>query len=172
DPSNIFPWYNKGRALLSLGKPQEALDAFNRCTQITISDAEVWNYKGVAFLELGKYQDALDCFKSALSINPAYDEARKNQDLAVNRGQVYTIKGSPLPTTRPVAVTTTNAEPLPIIPATTVPATPSATLEVAAAIPEQTDSGTPATTTYTPLPAWATLAAVISAALVLGIQRR
>ncbi|MCX6691057.1 MAG: tetratricopeptide repeat protein, partial [Methanoregula sp.] len=157
DPSNIFPWYNKGRALLSLGKPQEALDAFNRCTQITISDAEVWNYKGVAFLELGKYQDALDCFKSALSINPAYDEAKKNSDLAVNRAQVYTIKGSPLPTTEPTPVIT-SPEPVQVVTGITVQANLVATTEMATATPEQTGSGTPATTTYTPLPAWATLA--------------
>jgi tetratricopeptide (TPR) repeat protein len=172
DPSNIFPWYWKGRALLSAGKPQEALDAFNRCTQITISDAEVWNYKGVAYLQTGQYQDALDCFKSALSINPTYDEAKKNSDLAVNRAQVYTITGSPLPTTKPVAVTTTNAEPMPIVTETTVQATTVATLEVTTATPGQTGSAPPATTTYSPLPAWAALAGIICAAVVLGIQRR
>jgi tetratricopeptide (TPR) repeat protein len=171
DPSNIFPWYRKGRALLSSGKPQEALDAFNRCTQITISDAEIWNYKGVAYLQTGQYQDAVDCFKSALSINPAYDEAKKNLGLAVNRAQVYTITGSPLPTTKPTPVIT-GAEPLPIVTETTAPTTAPATTEIASPIPEQTDSAIPAKTTYAPLPAWATLAGIISAAVVLGIQRR
>ena len=171
DPSNIFPWYRKGRALLSSGKPQEALDAFNHCTQITISDAEVWNYKGVAFLELGQYQDALDCFKSALSINPAYDEAKKNTDLAINRAQVYTIKGSPLPTTKPTPVIT-SPEPVQVATEITVQATLFAPTEIATAIPEQTGSAIPAKTSYSPLPAWATLAGIISAAVVLGIQRR
>jgi len=171
DPSNKFPWYRKGRALLSLGKPQEALDAFNRCTQITISDAEVWNYKGVAFLELGKYQDALDCFKSALSIDPTYEEARKNQDLAMNRAQVYTIKGSPLPTTKPIPVIT-SPEPVQVETEITVQATASATTVNTPAIPEQTDTTIPAKTTYSPFPAWVTLAGIIIAAVVLGIQRR
>jgi tetratricopeptide (TPR) repeat protein len=171
DPSNMFPWYRKGRALLSAGKPQEALDAFNRCTQITISDAEVWNYKGVAYLQTGQYQDALDCFKSALSINPAYDEAKKNSDLAVNRAQVYTIKGNPVPTTKPTPVIT-SPEPVQVVTGITLQANLVATTEIATAIPTQTGSATPATTTYSPLPVWAALAGIIGAAVVLGIQRR
>ena len=171
DPSNIFPWYRKGRALLSSGKPQEALDAFNRCTQITISDAEVWTNKGVAYLQTGQYQDALDCFKSALSINPAYDEAKKNSDLAVNRAQVYTIKGSPLPTTKPTPVITT-PEPIQVVTGITVQGNLVTTTEIVTVTPEQTGSATPATTTYSPLPVWATLAGIISAVVVLGIQRR
>ncbi len=171
DPSNIFPWYRKGRALLSLGKPQDALDAFNHCTQITISDAEIWNYKGVAYLQAGQYQDAVDCFKSALSIDPTYEEARKNQDLAMNRAQVYMIKGSPLPTTKPVAATT-NSEPVPIVTEITLPTTAPATTEIVTPIPQQTDTTIPAKTTYSPFPAWAIIAGLIGAAVILGIQRR
>ena len=171
DPSNIFPWYRKGRALLSAGKPQEALDAFNRCTQITISDAEVWNYKGVAYLQTGQYQDALDCFKSALSINPTYDEAKKNSDLAVNRAQVYSITGSPLPTTKPTSVIT-SPERVQAETGITIQANIVAITEIATATPAQTGSAPPATTTYSPLPAWAALAGIICAAVVLGIQRR
>ncbi|WAC06010.1 MAG: tetratricopeptide repeat protein [Methanoregula sp.] len=171
DPSDIFPWFRKGKALLSLGKPEEALDAFNRCTQITISDAEVWNYKGVAFLQTGKYQDAVNCFKSALSIDPTYSEAKKNMDLAMNRAQVYQVSGSPLPTTKPVGVTT-SVEPLPVVTGTDLEPTVPATTAITTAIPEQTDAVPQTKTTYSPLPAWVIIAGLIIAIMVLGPQKR
>jgi tetratricopeptide (TPR) repeat protein len=173
DPSNLFPWYRKGRALLTLGKPQDALNAFNHCTQITISDAEVWNYKGVAFLQLGKYQDALDCFKTALSIDLTYAEAKKNKELAMGRAQVYNNTGTPLPTTKPVATTT--SESIPIVTETTIRATATVVIEARIETPtlKQTETAIPVKTTYSPLPAWAPIAGIVGAGVVLlGIRKR
>ena len=134
--------------MLEIGKPQEALDAFNRCTQITIKNATVWNYKGEALLQVGQYQDALDCFKTATSLDPNYTDAKKNIDLAINHGQVYLI-GTPTPTLRPVSAITPPTL-VPVTTETTITITtiqPAQTTEIVT-IPIQTETSIPIKATY------------------------
>jgi tetratricopeptide (TPR) repeat protein len=111
DPRNLNALNRKGLALLSLGRYQEALDAFNQCTQITIQNAEIWNNKGLAYGALGDYNNALVCFKRAISIDPAYSDAKQNLEKVYVKAPFFT----PIITPSPKDTTTARTTPEPVI---------------------------------------------------------
>ena len=111
DPRNLNALNRKGLALLSLGRYQEALDAFNQCTQITIHNAEVWNNKGLAYGALGDYTNALVCFKRAISIDPAYSDAKQNLEKVYVKAPFFT----PIITPSPKETATARTTPAPVL---------------------------------------------------------
>lgn len=68
DPANPETWHNKGNALNSLGKFEEALSCFDKALEINPNYAEAWNNKGLALGKLGRYQEALECYDKASMI--------------------------------------------------------------------------------------------------------
>jgi tetratricopeptide (TPR) repeat protein len=61
-------------------------DEAGRETEIVLridqNNAVAWNSLGVIFLAKEQTKDAVEAFKRALSLNPDYDEAKTNLDLA------------------------------------------------------------------------------------------
>jgi len=170
DPGNIDGWNRKGLALLALKRPQEALDAFNQCTRITVKNADVWNNKGLALLQLGKYQDALECFNKALGIDPSYEAAKQNKEMAMNNAQLYGGTGTPQQTIKPVTATTLSDGTLPVTEPTAITTQAAGTATVA---PEQPEAAAGTMTTYAPLPAWGAVAGVLGAGIItLGARKR
>ena len=55
-------WSNKGYALISQKKYQQALDSINRATKIDPKNAHAWNYRGYAHLSLKQFDEAIKDF--------------------------------------------------------------------------------------------------------------
>jgi tetratricopeptide (TPR) repeat protein len=70
DPKGSDAIYNKGLALLTLGKFNESNECFNQLLERNPKDPETWNNKGIVFHSLEKYSAAIKCFEKALSLNP------------------------------------------------------------------------------------------------------
>lgn len=162
DPMNLDGWNQQGLMYLSLGRYDAALEAFNRCTRITQTNAVIWNNKGLAYAGLLDYPNAMSCFKTAINLDPSFEEARRNLDKAYERKPFFTTTITPAP------VATTPALPEPSQPPGTGPATPILTTEVPStfvspdgAPPEETQ---PATTTYAPVPLSLVIAGVLAGA--------
>jgi tetratricopeptide (TPR) repeat protein len=109
-PDNFDGWNEKGLALISLGRYDEALDAYDHATKITIKNATIWNNKGLAYAGLENYNKALICFKTALSIDPAYEDAKANMEKTYERKPFVTPSD-----TQTVILTTLPAEQTPSI---------------------------------------------------------
>ena len=76
-------WFNKGFALSSLGRHNEALQAYNRAIEIDPQVAVAWNNKGNALDDLGKYDEAIAAFNEAIRLDPKFAEAWSNKGIAL-----------------------------------------------------------------------------------------
>ena len=63
-------WMNKGCALDTLGRREEAIGCLDRALAIDPRDARAWNNKGVALYGLGRHEEAINCYEQALEIDP------------------------------------------------------------------------------------------------------
>jgi len=70
NPQFVLAWYNKGNALASLGRNDEAIKAFDRAIELNPKLAITWVDKSCALSELGRYQDALDAAEKAIGLDP------------------------------------------------------------------------------------------------------
>ena len=70
NPNDARAWYNKGVALVNLGKHDEAIKCFDKAIKINPNDAKAWYNKGVELVNLGKYDEAIKCFDKAIKIDP------------------------------------------------------------------------------------------------------
>jgi tetratricopeptide (TPR) repeat protein len=83
DSNYASAWYNKGVALVDLGKYEEALVYFDKAIELNPNDAEVWDNKGIVLGYLGKHEEALVCFNKALEQNPNNADAWYNKGVAL-----------------------------------------------------------------------------------------
>jgi tetratricopeptide (TPR) repeat protein len=164
DPQNLNAWNRKGLALLAIGRYQDALDAFSQCTMITINNAEVWNNKGLTYGALGDYNNAMVCFKRAISIDPAYSEAKRNLDKAYIKAPFFTPTIATSPKVTATIQTTPQPTELVSIPAQVIT---SVTSIPATEIP--TEPPSTAQTTYAPL---SPFGAIIGIAIICTILVR
>ncbi len=75
---------NKGKALDSLGRYEEALACYDRALAVNPQLAEAWSNKGGALHRLGRYEEALACCDRALALNPQYASAWSNKGGALH----------------------------------------------------------------------------------------
>ncbi len=64
DPNHFVAWYNKGFALLNLGKHKETIACYNKVLEIEPQNAVAWHNKGESFKALGMYKEAIEAFKN------------------------------------------------------------------------------------------------------------
>ena len=76
-PDNVDAWYNLGLALLKLGKPGDAREAF--ATTVRISPSRVFARINLAELLLaeGKQEEALEHLEAAIKLAPEEQQARE-----------------------------------------------------------------------------------------------
>ena len=55
-------WNNKGLALNSLGRYDEAIKCYDKAIEIDPNDADAWNNKGLALNSLGNNDEAKKCY--------------------------------------------------------------------------------------------------------------
>lgn len=73
-------WFDEGMALLDEGKHAEALECFQKATEINPHFIPAWVYQGIALEQLGNYEEAIARYSKAIEINP------KVADLWYNKG--------------------------------------------------------------------------------------
>lgn len=71
-PNVAEAWNNKGVTLAALGKPDEAIDAFDQAFKFKHDFTSAWINKGAALMELGKNDEAVQAFEQALRIDPTH----------------------------------------------------------------------------------------------------
>jgi tetratricopeptide (TPR) repeat protein len=65
-------WFNKGRALISQGKYDEAIQAYDIAIQLRPDYAEAYYSKGVALDSQGKYDEAIQDFDKVIQLEPDF----------------------------------------------------------------------------------------------------
>jgi Ca-activated chloride channel family protein len=77
--------FNRGAALFKLGRPKEAREAYLRASGIEDPGMKKQNYFNIGntFLAEGAFQDAIPYYRRALEIDPGFDDARFNLELAL-----------------------------------------------------------------------------------------
>ncbi|QGM45119.1 DUF6165 family protein [Methylocystis heyeri] len=78
-PNDAEALYNRGNALLSLRRFEEALESFDKALAIAPRYAEAHNNRGNVLQELNRHRDALPSYDKALAITPHYAEAHNNR---------------------------------------------------------------------------------------------
>jgi len=68
----------RGRLLLTLGRPAEALSAFGRALALNPNDAKAISNRAVALAALGSRDAAITEFQRALQKDPCLSDAREN----------------------------------------------------------------------------------------------
>lgn len=89
NPHSAAACFNRGNALQSLGRLDEALSSYDRALALRSDDAEAHNNRGVTLQGLQRFAEALAGYDRALSLNPGFAEAHKN------RGRVLTLLKRP-----------------------------------------------------------------------------
>ena len=72
-------WNNKGNALYSLGKVDDAIKCYDKAIEIHPEYAEAWNNKGTALKKKGLEDEALRCYNRAIEIDSEYKDAWMNK---------------------------------------------------------------------------------------------
>jgi tetratricopeptide (TPR) repeat protein len=77
--------FNRGAALFKLGRPQEAREAYLRASGIEDPGMKKRNYYNIGntFLAEEAFHDAIPYYRRALEIDPGFDDARFNLELAL-----------------------------------------------------------------------------------------
>jgi Ca-activated chloride channel family protein len=77
--------YNRGAALFKLGRPKEAREAYLRASGLEDPGMKKQNYYNIGntFLAEGAFHDAIPYYRRALEIDPGFDDARYNLELAL-----------------------------------------------------------------------------------------
>ncbi|MGC3978543.1 MAG: OmpA family protein [Paludibacteraceae bacterium] len=81
-PGALEQYTNSASHKLSEGDYKGAVKDYTSALFYDSKNAETYNNRGVAYFNLGKYTAAIKDFKSALKINPAFEIARENKELA------------------------------------------------------------------------------------------
>ena len=65
-----YAWSNKGAALFSQGKYDEAIKCYDEAIRLDPKLAETWCNKGAALTNLGNYDEAIKACDEAIRLDP------------------------------------------------------------------------------------------------------
>jgi tetratricopeptide (TPR) repeat protein len=69
-PEHVFGWKALGKCLLQLGRPQDAIPAFEHAARIAPADADTYNDLAITFTNLGRREDAIASYRKLLKLAP------------------------------------------------------------------------------------------------------
>jgi Tfp pilus assembly protein PilF len=81
--NNPFVHFNLARALIDLGKHEDALAHHRKATELAPGHAVAWLNFGKSLFELERISESISAFDKALQIQPNYAEALNNKGLAL-----------------------------------------------------------------------------------------
>ncbi|HUN95713.1 MAG TPA: tetratricopeptide repeat-containing glycosyltransferase family protein [Bradyrhizobium sp.] len=105
---NVQTLYRRGRVLIDLGKPQQALVDHQRAHALDPTSPDICNNTGVILRSLGREEEALQWFDRAVALQPNSVEALNNR--AVSLGQLQRFDEAFATYRRVKALDTGNAE--------------------------------------------------------------
>lgn len=70
EPNNAYAFDLLGVARHQLGRPEEAIECFNKCLEIEPEHSSALNNLGNAYNDLGRIDEALECYRKAGELNP------------------------------------------------------------------------------------------------------
>ena len=75
-------WLEKGVEQLKVDDFEEAIASFDKAIENKRHLPQAWYHRGMALYDLERYEEAMNSFGKALAIQPDYELARENRDLA------------------------------------------------------------------------------------------
>jgi tetratricopeptide (TPR) repeat protein len=63
-------WIKKGRALVSSGRYEEALQAYDKALTLNPDDSDSWHRKSIELYKLCRYEEARQAYDRAIELNP------------------------------------------------------------------------------------------------------
>lgn len=82
-PASVDGWYNLGKALKSLGRIAEAVEAYHTAARLQPDDADVLFNLGNALRAIGRSAEALDVYRKAAALNPSHPGLLTNLGLTL-----------------------------------------------------------------------------------------
>ncbi len=87
NPDKVINWLNKAKALMTMGKLEEALPIFDRAIELDPESVDAMAKKGAALEGLGRFDEAVILFKKILETKPTSQIAKKGLNLAEYFGE-------------------------------------------------------------------------------------
>jgi tetratricopeptide (TPR) repeat protein len=78
-------WFNKGFALNSLVKYDEAINAYDKAINLNPYYAAAWNNKGIALDNQGKHDESIKAYDEAIRLDPNDADAKNNKGTTLGR---------------------------------------------------------------------------------------
>lgn len=83
DPGNPVPYNNRGLALQEIGRPEEALEHYDRAIALKADYADAHFNRGNVLLDLCRRQDALGSYNRAIALRPRHAAAHANRGVVL-----------------------------------------------------------------------------------------
>jgi tetratricopeptide (TPR) repeat protein len=83
--NSVAVWFNKGFALESMGRYEEAIKAYDEVIRRDPEYAPAWNNKGVSLNKQGKYDYAINRFDEAIRLDPNFADAWYNKGISLGQ---------------------------------------------------------------------------------------
>jgi tetratricopeptide (TPR) repeat protein len=89
DAASPLAWFVQGRAYAALGRPADAIAAYERNLRLAPDDARARNNLGNAWRDSGRPREAMQAYRAAVDADPDYVQAWRNLGLTfyLARGQ-------------------------------------------------------------------------------------
>ena len=84
-PGSFFGYSNKGNALKSLKRYEEAIECYDRSIVLKPDYVEAYVNKGNALNSLKRYEEAVECFDHAIILKPDYAEVYVSKGMQLSR---------------------------------------------------------------------------------------
>jgi len=85
DPLDAQKYYSEGFTLYNQGKYLEALENFDKASEIDPNFADAWYNKGVTLSTLGRYPEAIESYDRVIAIDPNHVKAWWNKGVILNK---------------------------------------------------------------------------------------
>jgi len=85
DPKEAQTYYAEGFTLYKQGKYLDALEKFDKASQIDPNFADAWYNKAVTLSTLGRYEEAIQSYDKVISIDPNHTKAWWNKGVILSK---------------------------------------------------------------------------------------
>ncbi|MEH2260797.1 tetratricopeptide repeat protein, partial [Nostoc sp.] len=81
-PDDHQAWYNRGNALINLGRTEEAIASYDQALKFKPDLHQAWYNRGIALDDLGRTEEAIASYDQALKFKPDLHQAWYNRGIA------------------------------------------------------------------------------------------